>query len=142
MGWLSRIDKTLPMPNLVYVEDLDVGGCYVPPTNEPVGIDDIEIENPHGTIVVNHSRAYDPLYFKESSVLAHEWRHHWQFFNGIDDGRRKGDFDFSNYYTYESEMVKFFSNSYNEFDALRFEIKHAKSYHNEWVMALLRKHQH
>jgi hypothetical protein len=141
LGWLSRVDKTLPMPTLVYMSDLEVGGYYFHPNCSGLVLDDIEIENPNGTIVVNYSPTCDHDYYPERSVLAHEWRHHWQFFNRDFKNEKRPKFDFSRYDTYEAEMVRFFSSLPSEMDALRFEYKTVKGEHSRWVMSLLQKHK-
>lgn len=126
LGWLAKGDKSLFLPELVFAE-IPTGGCYHAPehgVNEEYGCDARK-----GIIVVS------TLYGSEvvAATLAHEWRHHWQWWSGI-------KFDYVPWIgeeDYDSELRAYFKRSSTERDALRFEMKKAQApHHDEWMSIL------
>ena len=78
LHWLSRRDRSVPIPEVAYVEESDFGGWYARP--EPA--------YPNGCIVVSADWLQNPE--DEPAALAHEWQHHVQLFSGrISQDRRE-----------------------------------------------------
>jgi hypothetical protein len=122
MDWIRRkIDKQLRSPGLVYNPTIEYGGLYYSPQSGGyLNYDGIDHDMIHGLIVIGDTA-------DEAGTIAHEWRHHWQHFNGIPyDGVT---FNFNN--DYQSEVIRYFSSSKAELDALRCEYKYA-TIHEEW----------
>ena len=130
--WLARRLRHLPVPDVVYVDSLKVGGFYHPPTEDPIfhrGVVAPPARN--GLIVVGvHYDDVDP------STLAHEFRHHWQYHNGIEfdhiplNSDVEGDQWWDHIYDY-------FTKSKTENDALMFEYRVAKNWSNEMIVAYI-----
>ena len=70
---------------------------------------------------------------KLGSIIAHEWRHHYQYFHGPYE-RGPSWYYLKDKYTYKEAVVKYFTLSHIEMDALIFSRKHIKDEHDEvWV---------
>ena len=121
LNWLTRKEKDLPVPRLVFSDMTEFAGLYKPPSG-PIEIGHSTLENKNGTIIVS---TFDEAVI--APTIAHEFRHHWQYYNFI-----SYDSDITNYYQYQKMysyneiIVKYFTNSFSEFDALRFELSYDK----------------
>ena len=112
LNWLSRHNRALPIPKLV-VDDFasDDSGHYIPPDDAWIVFSDITVDCRNGVIVIS---GLDFL----PSTIAHEWRHHWQWYRGwnIFDGQQQVTQDT----TYKQQIKRYFRIPC-ENDALRFE---------------------
>lgn len=127
--WLTRKLRQLPAARVVFA-DIDMGGVYFSPWDKPQFDYGLEVPPSNGTIVVSTRFIGDD--FTEAAVLAHEFRHHWQVWNGWDlsGGYNIGGGD------WDDEMRRYFSVPH-EFDALRFEASVAPCAENLWRMACM-----
>jgi len=126
VGWLMRREKWLPMPEVVLCEGLEVGGCYIGPSEDLQLYGGVLIEPSRGTILAADYGEAMPL----AGTIAHEFRHHWQKWKGIKfDGagwaNQKGK-------SYTEAIVEYFLGSVTEMDALLFELKYAHCDESEW----------
>lgn len=126
LHWLSKRDRTLPLPNLIYTKTF-VGGyyCRPDPTREVYDDDGIPHDCRNGLIVISTEFEGDV------ATLAHEWRHHYQFYHGIElnsigwinDDR-----------SYKEKIIEYFLSSTSEMDAFRFQLSLAPPVEiEEWV---------
>lgn len=127
LNWLSRYDKDLPLPEIVYSPDnVDFhgrrcGGCYYSPERNEYLFGDVYVPFDNGVILVG---AREPELM--IGTLAHEWRHHWQLHRGLaKDGSGYNQEDFASLDTYNAAIRKYFRTQPHEMDALRFQFKHA-----------------
>lgn len=125
INWIRKYDKSLPLPELVFCNTWDIGGGYYRPTDAKVlHFNQRTIDNKHGTILINPDF---PDNFE--SVIAHEWRHHWQYHKGL---RNPLDYTLWNPSgDWKSDVFHYFTEDRFEFDALMFERKFAPSDLNE-----------
>lgn len=126
LRWVRGIDKDIPFPTIIFDNDHNFSGCYYHPEDSIVNVNGREFELKNGLIIFN-------IDFGDPSTLAHEWRHHWQWYNGW-----KVDSILPNYEIgYKEAMIEFYSNSISELDALLFEIKKSPDDTNqewyEWI---------
>ena len=117
-GWLYRLDKFLPTPILVFDKDPGYGGYYLDPERTEYQIGDSFYDCRNGIIVVS---TLECNYSAIPNVIAHEYRHHWQFCKGwIYDGigwNSPSDDE------YDITLKNYFKSSKSEMDALLFSIK-------------------
>ena len=120
LNWIrKKCDKTLVMPEVMFHE-LDYGGLYIDPEDcEYYDMDGHPIHAGNGLIIVDTTYPEDV-----ESTISHEWRHHWQLFNGFkydgigwEDGLDGDDYDI--------RLKKYFTHSRAEMDALKFQYKHS-----------------
>ena len=109
----------------------NAGGMYMNPKNNEVYDED---GKPHemkfGVIVIN------PEYPENFAAhLAHEWRHHWQVYHGWKyDGIGA---DVLDELEYDDAVYRYFTESYCEMDALRFQKKYS-NIHDSWEELLFK----
>ncbi len=133
LHWLSKKEKDITLPNLLYTEVEDCGACYYP--NKFFG-NEVLINNKYydcsnGLIVVNTNELYGDKNEVENA-LAHEWRHHCQFLRNI-YLENKIRYNFNDSETYDENIVNYFLNDPTEMDALLFSLKVAPVEHClEW----------
>ena len=117
LNWIrKKSDKTILMPEVVY-QDIVYDGLYLSPeTSEVQDYTGKYVYSKYGFIVLSINCE------REDEIIAHEWRHHWQFMNGwIYDGI---GFDVSDETTsYETKIKNYFKQSQSEMDALFFQTK-------------------
>lgn len=132
LNWLRRINRHLPTPTLIVTDHCEsgAGGFYCQPWHRDVTHNGIHVPaSSRGTIVCVH---FDHLEWDLPAVIAHEWRHHYQHNRAIKpilSPLRDGDED------YELHIAHYFSRSLTEYDALRFECRHAPERENLWRKA-------
>jgi len=121
LNWIRNFDKSLFIPEVVFHSLNSASGKYYPPEKKGWLYD----ENGHpylmrfGVIVINPNQSDKEV----PRTIAHEWKHHWQYFHGI-----KFEIpptNLFNRYSYMTAIVKYFKCSRTESDAIRFEYKHA-----------------
>ncbi len=132
MRWLARHDKQMPTPTVIYVEGL-VGamGYYCPPWPWTQTVSGIEVPPSCGTILVD-VRAGDE---QAAATLAHEFRHHWQQWNGW---RYDGVpwTPVASLPAWIAATQAFYRGSRCELDALRFQARHVGDELSRWTLAL------
>jgi len=117
--WLQRKAKDLIKPRVLVVPGYafeKYPGCYYHPRKEGYGVyfEGRFILLDRGLIIVSESVDRDKDFL--ASTLAHEWRHHWQWFNFK---YRKPVVGFDYAIPYPEAIVKFYRNR-KELDALLF----------------------
>jgi len=120
-NWVAKKLRQLPLPLLYVCEDLSYGGLYFQPTKEE-HIWKGNLLPPSNGIIMVGCYAEQPT----ESALAHEFRHHWQYWNGIDSDCVGWNTE-TTYEEYPKDIVRYFTGSTTEMDALNFELKHAPS---------------
>lgn len=145
LQWLARRDKDLPLPLVRAVDHWDAAGSYFSPysiapdewrrtvSKEYVDLWDRRIvwtpdgdlvSFARGLIIINPNAAKNDFgEIEVAATIAHEWRHHWQAFNW----GRSTAVEVDNRIPHKESMVKYFSASRFEADALRFELQHVPS---------------
>lgn len=113
LNWLARKSKWLRLPKLKMISGgFHESTCYFRPDKKvytfPWGVD----SGPNGIIVINTDTRSSSELLREA--LAHEWRHHMQYFSGIKLGEsgilsEKLQWDYSNW---EKIYRKILPNSY------------------------------
>lgn len=117
LSWLRRGHKEIPLPEIIFdVGSQDIGGGYYHPQQNEVLIGKRYFDLYKGLIIINP--IYDEKFILNST--CHEWRHHWQWLNGI-GGITKFDASIQ----YKPAIIKFFSKQFTELDALLFSLKMA-----------------
>lgn len=126
--WLSRRDKDLPLPTLLFAASPGGGGgCCYQPWPYPVTIGGREYDCRNGLIVVDWEQSCSI-----EATLAHEWRHHWQHYK--DPVKVVTRWSLIPSHDYKSAIVGFFRANRWERDALRNELKLAACDENrEWA---------
>ena len=114
LRWL-RPPKDMLIPDIVECSSLSgAAGLYYSPRPE-AEVNGRCFDASRGLIVVADTDWYAAD--NTASTLAHEWRHHWQYMNGVVFDSKPFDTSLP----YRSAIVKFFCSSAVERDALRFE---------------------
>jgi len=128
LNWIrKKVDKSIPMPEVVFHSmDGCSGRYYSPEKYELYDPDGKPYLMRYGVIVI------DPKFENYASmILAHEWRHHWQYYHGI-------EFEISprvNNENYNETLLNYFTGSKTEWDAVRFEYKYSGIF-PEWEKPL------
>ena len=124
LSWIYKKTKQLTLPKLVYIDEhSEYGGFYANPSYFPFEFEGHEIPCDKGIIFAVESDTC-------MGTIAHEWRHHWQKLNGWDLEYDNYNYKFSDHDTYDSEIIRFFTDNDFEMDALKFEYTHAKDWLN------------
>lgn len=118
LNWVRGEDKSLLIPEVVFEPREDCGGYYLSPWKGEELIGGRFYDRRFGIIVVS-SLWPDGI----ETTLAHEWRHHWQECNGW----RYDGIGWNSPNDYEDSIRDYFTRSRSEADALRFELRKAKS---------------
>ena len=125
LNWIrKKVDKTIPIPEVMFFPfgDGRAGSYYHPnPKNEIFDIDGKPCSMKYGVIVVGSRFNTDT----QKNIIAHEWRHHWQYFNGIEQNKPKCRANQITSKNYNHRVKQYFSTSKSELDALRFSYKQA-----------------
>jgi hypothetical protein len=115
LNWLSRLDKHLLLPDLEFCSLKGMGqAAYFRPKTTLIRWNrETRIHN--GKIIVDPSESTSV-----EASMAHEWRHHWQFFQGRLGKSQIPDDWQENYWM---KIKEYFTIHPWELDALRFELK-------------------
>lgn len=130
LNWIRREDKTLPLPRVVFHPLDGMGGFYHFPEPAEVLIGETHYDATKGLIVVSTETEHP------ASIIAHEWRHHWQTFHGwtydgIDWPEVETDDE------YWPNVARYFAASKSELDALLFEHRKAPDWISERWCSML-----
>ena len=121
LNWLRKSDKDITLP-LVILAEGGYSGYYLHPYKNEELINNRFYPSDKGIIVLNPEDA-------NASTLAHEWRHHWQFWNGWENDSTIFNYNKDR----RKEIIRFFTESKSEMDALLFELdKYPNEYILEW----------
>ncbi len=116
--WLHKYAPWMPQPKVVFATLKNAAGIYYSPEQGSFLSNGMDRSN--GIIVV------DPVLHDDvDSVIAHEWRHHYQWFHGPFYKGPSWKY-LSDKYSYEEAVVKYFTLSPIEMDAFTFSLKHTK----------------
>jgi hypothetical protein len=129
LNWLRNFDRTLPIPEVMFYPLQGCAGKYYHPhPSEMYDADGHPYERHRGVIVVSPK-------FEEfvAANIAHEWRHHWQYYQGMKFEIPKKDL--FKKLDYEDALLQYFTTSKTEMDALRFE-HWAVGVHEYWEEVL------
>lgn len=129
--WLQRLDKWLPQ-SVVVVAQTRYGGFYVRPQAGEYWICGRPIDARRGIICISESAKSE----EEAETVAHEWRHHWQFWSGWQYDNLSWDALAPR--GYEAAIISFFTGSRSEMDALRFSHERSPSPQTEQWCQMLR----
>jgi hypothetical protein len=120
LNWVRNVDKSLVIPEVIFHFMDDCLGQYLFPENAEVYDMD---GRPHfmgfGVIVLN---AEYPEFFE--TTIAHEWRHHWQAFHGMEYDGIEIEVN-PDLPSYKKSLIQYYTQSVSEMDALQFEWKYA-----------------
>lgn len=129
LNWIRNVDKSLVIPEVVFSSLSWAGGIYHHPKRGEILIDDKFYSLDYGVIEVPEKfGGYGP-------TLAHEWRHHWQHYNGWKFDQSYLWPEEFNPDEYDSLIVKYFTSNHHEMDALRFEYEYT-TIHEKWEKLL------
>jgi hypothetical protein len=117
LSWLYKHDKFLPAPKVVFAPVVWCSGYYWHPCGGEREVMGSMHDGRKGLIVV--SSAYSDG--DTANTLAHEWRHHWQWCNGVKFDHT--EWDSASPLGYWGAIKEFFRNSRTEYDALMFSLK-------------------
>lgn len=121
---IPNSEKQVPTPAICVVQMDFASGLYLAPFPAPARIGVRLIDNSRGIILVTESANPD--------VLSHEWRHHWQYHQGI----RYDGIGWKESAPYWDQIEAFFRNSWCEMDALLFSWRRSGFIHDAWRDAL------
>ena len=136
LGWLSRRDKSIPLPLLAFTSDSDfnedASGSYYHPESQGYDLFGTTVDVGQALIVIGLDHIdYEKRWLE--ATLAHEWRHHWQWYNWSywPDTPARMNKDIS----YEDATAQYFATP-QERDALWYECLMGKSDLSLWRKAL------
>lgn len=132
-NWLQRSEKWLPQPE-VWVSDFETAsGAYCYPGIDTRGtVFEAVYPTKAGAIVIVESQNEELGDFE--ATLAHEWRHHWQFWCGWKYDGNPGALA---RLPYEQAIYCYFRSSRSEMDALLFERRVAPSPGNDRFLDII-----
>ena len=125
LHWLSKKEKDITLPNIIFEDGGDYGACYYSSlkNREIFYHPEIEINGKNhdctkGLIVINTS-TYEANNEKNyiENAIAHEWRHHCQKLRNITDEHFL-KLDWLDYKKYKENIIKYFLTYPTEMDAL------------------------
>jgi hypothetical protein len=121
LHFLSKRDKDLPFPLLKYYRSETEEGYYVHPSDcRYVSDENLSFDSTNGIIFVNSNS------LSIESTLAHEWRHHWQYYRGMLKTELYSKYKQYINFNFKNDIVAYTINYYKipyELDALRYECK-------------------
>ncbi len=128
LNWIRKFDKSLINPTVVFSSLKWASGLYYHPEKDEICIDGKFYHLGCGLIEVSN---FNNETAKETAgTIAHEWRHHWQYFNLP---KEKVGFEWPKSYNeleYNEMIVKYFTLNPLEMDALRFQKRYSYVYEN------------
>jgi len=115
-NWLpNSLRKGLKTPRMIITDDENCGGRYWHRTQYDC-VTPFDFNLREGAVI-------ELAQLKSPGTIAHEYRHHWQKYNARLDGTKWQTPD--SWDDYWNAVVAYFNTSWSEFDALRFQVKHA-----------------
>jgi len=134
LNWIRKEDKSLVMPLIIFSNTEDYSGKYFDiDRNTELLVDGTLYSLNKGAICISmhHNKTDRDI----ASVIAHEWRHHYQLCHGIEYDST----DYKNCEFFEEKLIVWIS-SKAEMDAWKFQCKWYKpSYFDKWD-EIIRKH--
>lgn len=129
---VSNSNKDVSIPRIAHVVNLESGrasGYYVRPRKQEMLIGGRYVDLSAGLIAVDVESDFEGC----GDVLAHEWRHHWQFCAGWKyDGVGLGGIAKE----YWSGIRSYFRRSRSEMDALKYEWRVSGYVFEPWEWAI------
>lgn len=128
LSWLPKwmLDSVPVLPTILDYPNWHFPGSYVRPSEYPY----LDHDCSNGIIVIGKTNY-------PAATLAHEFRHHWQYFNTNMDGSGSkmpmGD-------TWEDRIIHYYTTQPQELDALMFEHRVAPCEENEYTLSLVLEH--
>lgn len=129
INWLKFFPKDVILPDIVVIgeHNYDYGGCYYKPEWAEICVEGRNYSLEKGLIVVRDDQ--------DGSTLAHEFRHHLQrVYYGIEFPSQEFNFDIP----YKDAIIKYFTSSWIEMDALLYELSKKPTDTNlewyEWIV--------
>lgn len=140
--WLPR-DAFVPTPRVIEIEDPMAGGFYLRP-GAVWYLDDLELDGGQTGLIGMSSSHWTPWaqHHQEASVLAHEFRHHCQYWRGQHSlTKRENQWDrLVEKFPYEEAIREYLRRNAHERDAVRYEARLAPhSGLARWWLELLRQ---
>lgn len=128
-NWLpNSFLKGLSIPKVRVLSNLDFQGCYY--EQQDYADDEMDLRK-NALILISEDCE------SMAATLAHELRHHWQrTFAGIEVPA----IEFQAELEFDAAMTRYYTESFTEFDALRFEYIHTKTEENDYVWGLVKKY--
>ena len=123
LNWIRKVDKSIPIPEVIFFPLSDATGMYFSPDCDNVmfDADGYSYSMDYGVIVVSTLAKNEDI----EGTIAHEWRHHWQQYNGFEyDESTITEYD-EEKMNYDEFAFQYFTTSKAELDALRFEYKYS-----------------
>jgi len=139
LHWLGRLDKDIHWPLIVYTKTEEYGGCYVYPANEEEVVDGKYYSLNKGLIIVSLLNDNNHPNFIINTI-AHEWRHHYQYYKGWYKYR------INRYWNecekYQTNIINYFNRLPQEMDAFLFSLKrYPDEVTLEWYEWLIKEHE-
>jgi hypothetical protein len=110
LNWLPK-PKDISIPDIFIVDDYNYSGCYWHPQYGEDILDGKCVSLENGLIVIKSDTS--------PSTIAHEFRHHLQYMNGIDFEIM--DWNFNK--PYKDAIKEYYTQSITEMDALLYECR-------------------
>jgi len=121
LHWVAKLDKDISLPVVVFDDDEDrCGGYWCKPKRKEILVNNRYYPLDKGLIVVSNKPDFSIEWI--GGVLAHEYRHLWQYCKGYKQSIRINWVDGS-YETYKVRIINYFLDNYLEYDALLYELK-------------------
>src|SRR3990167_108469 len=101
LNWLKKYDKSLSLPLVLFIEDMEHNGLYYEPQNREIIVENKLYSVEKGVLLIRLSDREDA---DVAATIAHEWRHHWQRFNSslYYDGN-----DFNSQILYKDAIIEY-----------------------------------
>ena len=132
LNWL-KFPKDISIPDIITVgvDDFNYGGCYYEPEWNSISVSDRSFSLERGLLVVREDN-YE-------STLVHEFRHHVQ---RVHFGIKPDGIEWEEGESYKNSIIKYFTSSVTEMDALLYELKHYPDDVNlEWYEWLVKHYE-
>ena len=119
-----RTQKDISAPPVIEMAAAGFSGQYYPIEHAEVCLGGRHWSLAKGLIVLNTVAISD--HHDEADVIAHEWRHHWQFLHGWKyDGKPPINHEWGGGETWRQNVKRYYTTSKSELDAMHFAIAKA-----------------
>lgn len=119
-NWLpNSMRKGLPTPRIVIVNRSDCSGFYCNQTMDRCIHPWVDMDVSEGPVIGVANDAHGT-----SGILAHEYRHHWQWLK-YSALMGRSVWSETEHHDYKASIIRYFRAFWWEMDALRFQLKHA-----------------